>query len=134
MDRKVGAVSVRELTGAALLLLLLLAGLLSSWYMGRQHGELAKTLEDSAWLALSGQWENARKTADDARKTWEKGWNFRAVFGDHTPIEEIEDLFGELTIYGAAGERTEFARVCAALSSRMKAMGDAHQLSWWNVL
>ena len=134
MDRKSGFLKLRELAGFLLLLLLLLAGLLSSWHMGRQHGEIAKHLEDSAWLALSGQWSDARETAETARQRWEKDWSLRAVFGDHTPIEEIDDMFAELTICGAAGERTEFARICAALSSRVEAMGDAHRISWWNVL
>ena len=134
MDRKVWGLTLRELMGFALLIVLLLAGLLSSWYMGRHHMEISKNLEDSAWLALSGQWENAKQSADGARAKWEKNWNLRAAFADHTPIEEIGDLFEELTVYSAAGERTEFARICNALASRVEAMGNAHKLSWWNVL
>lgn len=134
MDRKIGALTLREATGIVLLLVLLAGGLLSGWYMGRQHEDISKKLEDSAWLALSGQISNARKAADAARAQWEKGRSLRAVLGDHTPMEEIDDLFAELKIYGAAGERTEFARTCSALSSRMAAMGNAYKLSWWNIL
>ena len=134
MDRKIGALTLREVTGIGLLLVLLTGGLLSGWYMGRQHEDISKKLEDSAWLALSGQMSNARKEADAARAQWEKGRPLRAVLGDHTPMEEIDDLFAELKIYGAAGEKTEFARTCSALSSRVQAMGEAHALHWWNVL
>ena len=134
MDRKIRNLNIRELAGFFLLVLLLLAGLLSAWYMARQLEAVSDTLEDSAWLALSGQMSNARKEADAARAQWEKGRPLRAVLGDHTPMEEIDDLFAELKIYGAAGEKTEFARTCSALSSRVQAMGEAHALHWWNVL
>ena len=134
MDRKIGALTLREVTGIGLLLVLLAGGLLSGWYMGWQHREISQKLEDSVWLALSGQLSNAREEADAARAQWEKGRSLRAVLGDHTPMEEIDDLFAELHIYGVAGEKTEFARTCSALSSRVKAMGEAHALSWWNVL
>lgn len=134
MDRKIGALTLREAAGILLLLVLLAGGLLSGWYMGRQHREISQKLEDCAWLALTGQMSNAREEADGARAQWEKGRSLRAVLGDHTPMEEIDDLFAELRIYGAAGEKTEFARTCSALSSRVKAMGEAHRLSWWNIL
>lgn len=134
MDRKNGILTLREVTALSLLLVLLLGGLLLGWYLGQQHRELSRQLEDSAWLALSGQMENARKMAQEAKTVWEKEWKLRAAFGDHTPMEEIDDLFAELTIYGAAGDRTEFASTCAALASRVEAMGNAHRLSWWNVL
>lgn len=134
MDRKIGKLTLRELTGFVLLALLLTAGLLSAWLLDRQQQEIGKTLEDSLWLALSGQWENARNTADSAREIWEDRWQLWAVFADHSPMEEIDSLFSELTVYGAAGERTDFARTCAILARKMEAMGAAHRLRWWNVL
>ena len=134
MDRKAGKLTLREVTAFALLVLLLAGGLLTGWYMGRQHDSISRELDDSVWLALSGQWDKARKTAEGAREKWEKNWHLRAAFGDHTPMEEIDDLFEEMKVYAAAGERTEFARVCGALSVRMEAMANAQKLSWWNVL
>lgn len=134
MDWKIGGLTLRELTGLGLLVGLLLAGLLLDWYLGGQHRALSQQLEDCAWLALSGQWENARQTAEAVRTGWKTEWKLRAAFGDHTPMEEIDALFGELAVCGAAGERTEFARICTALASRMEAMGNAQQLCWWNVL
>lgn len=134
MDRKVGVLTMREMTAFLLLTVLFLGGLLSSWYMGRLHTDISRELEDSAWLALSGQWENAREKAGGSREAWEKNRHLRAALGNHTPMEEIDDLFTELTIYGAAGERTEFARTCAAIASRVAAMGNAQRLNWWNVL
>lgn len=134
MDRKIGSITTRELLGFGLLLALLLVGLLCSWYLPRQSGQIGEALEDSAWMALSGQWENARKTAAAAREGWERKWKIWAAFGDHTPMEEVDALFAELTIYAAAEEQTDFAHTCAALSRRVEAMGNAHRFSWWNIL
>ena len=134
MDRKIGGMTIRELTGFLLLITLLLAGLLLSWHTGRQHEKIAAGLESSAWLALSGQWENARQQAESVRQQWERDQKLWSALGNQTPMDEISSLFAELKIYGAAGERTEFARICAVLSQKMEAMGNAHRLSWWNVL
>ena len=134
MDRKIGGITLRELLGVAILALLLVAGLLSAWYLNRQITSMASTVEDSSWLALSGQWDNAKELTSSARQDWEKGWRFRAVFSDHTYLEEIDGLFRELTVYSAAGERTDFARACALLAERLEAMASSARLSWWNVL
>ena len=134
MDRKIRGITLRELLGVAILALLLVAGLLSAWYLNRQMESMASTAEDSSWLALSGQWENAREQIGVARQDWEKGWRFRAAFADHTYLEEIDGLFQELTVYSAAGERTEFARICVLLAERLEAIAFSARLSWWNVL
>ncbi len=134
MDRKIGVLTLREVTAIGLLLVLLLLGLLSGWYLEQRHRQLSRQLEDSAWLALSGQLSNARQEAQTAQTQWEKGRFLQAVLGDHTPMEDINDLFAELRICGAAGEGTEFARICSILASRMEAMENACKLSWWNIL
>ena len=134
MDRKIRGMTARELMGLGILAALLIAGLLSAWNQNRQHRAMANVMEDSTWLALSGQWENAKESASAARQNWEKGWRFRAAFADHGPIEEIDSLFRELTVYSAAGERTEFSRTCTLLAEKLEAMASSARLSWWNVL
>ena len=134
MDRKVGFLTVRELVGVGLLLGILMGGLLSGWYMGRQNRALSQTMEQTGWMALSGQWSNARQTARKAKEDWEESRQIRAALGDHGPMEEIDNLFGELTVYAAAGEQTEFAKTCAALASRLEALSQASRLNGWNVL
>lgn len=133
MDRK-RCVNGRELAGPAILALLLLAGILSSWYLNRQHTAMAEAMEDSSWMALSDQWENAGELAMSVRRDWEKGWRLRAVMTDHSPMEEIDTLFWELTVYEAAGERTDFARICAILGEKLKSIASSGGFSWWNVL
>lgn len=133
MDRKRG-VNLRELFGAVILVLLLLAGMLSAWYMDRQHRAMAEAMEESSWMALSGQWANAGEKAMSVRRDWEKGWRIRAALADHAPMEEIDSLFRELTVYEAAGERTDFAQVCAVLAEKLKSIASSGGFSWWNVL
>ncbi len=134
MDWKRAGITLRELTGIGVLVVLLLAGLFVSWYLGRQQTGQADTLENCAWMALSGQWSNARETASEVREEWEKQWKLQAALTDHEPLEEIDNLFEELNIYGAAGEKAEFARVCASISKRMDDLAETNRLSWWNVL
>lgn len=133
MDRKRG-ITGRELAGPVILVMLLLAGMLSAWYLNRQHTAMAEAMEDSSWMALSGQWENAGELAMSVRQDWEKDWRLRAVMTDHSPMEEIDTLFRELTVYEAAGERTEFARSCAVLAEKLKSIASSGGFSWWNVL
>ena len=133
MDRKRG-INGRELAGPAILVLLLLAGMLAAWYLNRHHTAMAEKMEDSSWMALSGQWENAGELAMSVRRDWEKGWRLRAVVTDHSPMEEIDSLFWELTVYEAAGERMEFARICSILAEKLRSIAAAGGFSWWNVL
>ena len=133
MDRKRG-LNIRDLAGPILLVGLLLAGLLASWYPARQQQAVARQLEESQWLALSGQWQQARDGAQQARTEWDshrKGW---AALEDHRPMEEIDALFSCLGAASAAGEREEFARTCAELSQRIRTMSEGQTLHWWNVL
>ena len=118
MERK-RTLRFRELAGFFLLTVLLAGGLLSSRALDRQHRAMASALEDSAVLALSGRWQAARDRAESACQDWQADWPLRAVFSDHSPMKEIDSLFGELAVYGAAGDRTEFARICGALSLRL---------------
>ena len=129
MDRKrpIG----REAVGAALLAALLLLGLVTSWDMGRTHTEITKQLEDAAWFALAENWEGARSAAAAAESRWYSHRGLTSLLADHTPVEQIEALFA---LCSAARDREEFAFTCAELSRYVRAMGEAHRLSWQNLL
>ena len=124
----------RETIGLVLLIALLLTGLYTSLEMDRYHGRIARQLEDSAWYALSGDWEKARSAAAAAENSWESHRGIASLLSDHTPMEEIDSLFSRIGIYSAARSGTEFAACCGDLSQKMVAMGEAHRLSWQNLL
>ena len=124
----------RELVGAGLLVTLLLLGLLTAWDMGRTHTAISRQMEDAAWYALTEDWEAARLAAEGARSQWEAHRTLSSLLADHTPMEEIDSLFERISIYSAARETAEFAASCAELSRNIRAMGEAHRLSWQNLL
>ena len=132
MDRKRGL--GREVLGPGLLAGLLLAGLLSSWEMSTTHYSISRQVEDAAWLALSEDWEAARSAAAAAESRWEQHRDLSSLLADHTPMEQIDALFARMDLYSAARDREEFAAACGELSRYVKAMGDAHRLTWQNLL
>lgn len=132
MDRKRSL--GRETVGLVLLGALLLTGLYTSLEMGRSHDEISRHLEDSAWYALSGDWEKARMAAAAAESGWKDHRDLSSLLADHTPMEEIDAMFARIGICSAARSGTEFALFCADLSRKVEAMGEAHRLTWQNLL
>lgn len=132
MDRQ-GRIG-RELAGAVLLVGLLFFGLLTAWDMGRTHSDISRKIEDASWYALTEDWESARLAAESARSQWEDHRKLSSMLADHTPMEEIESLFARVYICSAARDTVEFAASCAELSQKLLAMGEAHRLTWENLL
>ena len=120
--------------GFALLLILLAGGLLATRGMEKIHGALSQTLETAAEAALREDWHGAQAAFEKARAEWEKWWHFSAALADHEPMEEIDSLFaqGEVCLRLGAGE--ELGLVCVQLARQIRAMGDAHACTWWNLL
>lgn len=124
----------REAVGAGLLALLLLGGLFTAWDMGRTHSEISRQIGDAAWFALAEDWEAARTAAAAAEHRWQSHRTLSSLLADHTPMEQIDALFARIGICSAARDATEFAAACSELSRYVQAMGDAHRLSWQNLL
>ena len=120
--------------GLGFLLALLVCGILLSATMDRKHSPVAEDLTDASRLAMEGNWELAAEKAAAAKEKWEKTWHFSAAFADHEPMEEIDGLFARVEVYADARETALFAAVCADLSRRLEAMGEAHAPAWWNLL
>lgn len=117
-----------------LLSISLIAGLFTSRNMERSHWEISKRLEDAAWFALAENWEDARQAAAAAENQWKGCRNRNSLLSDHTPMEQIDALFARVGIFSAARNREEFAATCAELSRYVRAMGEAHRLTWQNLL
>lgn len=120
--------------GIWLLAALLAAGMASAWAMGYLTEPLGQTLEEAADAALREDWAAAETLAGTARTHWERFWNFLAIFADHSPMENINGLFAQLEIYAQCRDPQNFAAVCAQLSEDTQAIGEAHSLTWWNLL
>ncbi len=124
----------RFLLGIGILVLFLVLGLWIGHVMGEVHMAIADTLETAADQALSGDMAAATETANAAKASWEKHWHGSATVADHAPMDEIDGLIAQLEYYSRADQPGAFAACCARLSLLVRAMSEAHSLTWWNLL
>ena len=124
----------RSWIGFGMLLLLLLGSFLSSRAMVRLHEPIEGDLQQSAKSAMEGDWHRAESFFRQAQESWEKTEHFRTCFADHTPVEEIDGEFELLKVYCTSREAISFAGGCMALARQVAAVGEAHELVWWNLL
>ena len=120
--------------GAALLLVLLAAGVFSTFAMGRFHHSLSQRLESAVSAALEEDWEQAQEILHQCRSRWLRFRNCIAAGASHEPIEEIDSLYSQLDIYLTRRDSAGFALCCTALLHRTEALGEAQSINWWNLL
>lgn len=123
----------RSWIGFGLLVVLLVLSLLTTGLMTRIHEEVALELRQSAECALLGDWENVHLFLTRAQRGWTKWEHLRSCLMDHTPAEEMDAAFASLEIYRQSKESTAYRAACASLISRMEALAEAHELTWWNI-
>ena len=122
----------RSWIGFILLLVLLAGSILTTGIMTAMHEPIEADLLQAAECAILGDWDNAGRFFRQAEKTWDKGTHIRACFADHNPVEEIDGEFVLLKVYCAYGDTVSFAGGCAQLARQVAAVGEAHELVWWN--
>ena len=120
--------------GAGILAVFLGLCLLVSQLAGNAHQPTGELLEQAAEKTLAGDFEEGVSLAKEARQRWQKQWKGTAAIADHSPMDEVDDLFAEMEIYAKTGEEPHFAACCKELAQRLQAIADAHRLSWWNIL
>ena len=120
--------------GIGILAAFLVLGLLVSSWMDRVHLPVEQLLQEAAEAAMEGDLEEGIVLAREAESLWSSSRKKTAAVADHSPMEEIDSLFQELWIYGAAEEAPHFAATSAALAYRVRAMADAHRLCWESLL
>lgn len=124
----------RSWMGFALLTVMLLGGILVTRQMVKIHEPIEAQLQQAAQCALEGNWERADSFFRDAEDSWEEWEHFRSCFADHNPVEEIDGQFELLKVFGGSRDRVAFAGGCRELARKVAAVGEAHQLVWWNLL
>ena len=120
--------------GAALLAVLLAAGIFSTVATERFHHSLSRRLEATASAALAQDWESAGELLHQCRSHWARHRNFVAAVASHEPIEDIDSLYDQLDIYFSQRDSQGFALCCATLHHRTQALGEAQSINWWNLL
>ena len=120
--------------GVLLLVCLLGLGSFVSWKMDAMQLPLTEALDQAAEEALEGSFSQAVSLGEEAKGKWERQWNLTAALADHAPMDEIDGLFAQLKAYANQEEKTHYAACCRELSSLIRAVAEAHKLSWWNLL
>lgn len=123
----------RSWIGFGLLLVLLAMALLVTWAMSRIHEPIAEDLRQAAECAQLGDWENGDHFFRKAMEDWKQWEHFRACFADHAPMEDIDAGFASTQVYCQEQEMEAFAAACCALARQVEAVGEAHELVWWNL-
>ena len=120
--------------GIGILVVFLVLGFWVTYAMDNVHSEISKTLDDAVAQTLGGDLTEGIALARQAKDRWQSHWRGTASVADHAPMDEIDGLFAQLETYGQAGLSGEFAAYCARLSNLVIAVGEAHSLTWWNLL
>ena len=82
--------------------------------------------------AAREDWDTALLHQETAQRGWRKAWRLTAAFADHQPMEDVDSLFARLPAYGE--DAVEFSACCRELARRVRAVYEAHSLTWWNLL
>lgn len=120
--------------GAALLAVMLAAGICLTAVFTGIHGPLSEQLQEAQAAAVAGDWEKAADLTARAREKWEKYRHFTAAVADHEPLEEMDSLFARLEVLCQLREEDEFAADCAQLARLADAMAESQRINWWNLL
>lgn len=120
--------------GAALLFVLLLTGLGTTWAISRCQMPVTTALNAASHAARQREPEQLEHFVRDAENQWLRWRKFSAALVDHAPIEAVDSLFAQISPLIQAEEWDTVAALCAQLSSQVEAIVDAHRLSWWNLL
>ena len=124
----------RSWIGFVLLLGMLLGGILVTRKMVSIHDPIEIQLQQAAQYALDSQWESAERLFREAEENWAREEHFRSCFADHNPVEEIDSNFEMLAVFCSTREKIAFAGGCRELARKVAAVGEAHELVWWNLL
>lgn len=124
----------RGWVGAAVLLVLLAAGILSARWLSDRLQPMGAAMAEAAESVMEDDWDTARALTQHTMERWQRNWHMTAVFADHAPMEKIDAMFARLAVYGKERNRAAYGALCAELSRDLEALGDDHLPSWWNIL
>lgn len=122
----------RSWIGCGMLVALLALCLVTGCCLDRFQSPLTRQLNQAADFARQEEWPQAKELAENAKDSWQRCRGKIACVADHTPMEEIDELFSQLSCYD--GDKAEYAAICASLAQRLQAVADAHRLSFWSFL
>ena len=120
--------------GVGLLLVLLIAGLLLTTFVDHTCIPISQLLEQAGNVSEQGDWETASMLVHSAQIQWEENWNRIATLADHSPMDEIDGLFAQTMAYAKGVSAVDLTAYCRRLASLIRAVSEAHSLTWWNLI
>lgn len=95
------------------------------------HTQIAQYLEQAAEEEDPAQ---RYLLAEKAKEKWQKGHRSIAAVSDHEPMDEIDSLFAQMDICRRNDSGQSFSVFCARAAEQIRALYEAHSLTWWNLL
>lgn len=120
----------RFLLGVGILLGLVAAGILTTRVINRIQQPVGAFLEQAA---EASDWDRAESFSRQARDRWDRYRDLSAAVTDHTPMEQIDALFGQLEIYTQYRDWVRFRACCAELKAWTDAVAEAQSIRWWSI-
>ena len=123
----------RTWIGAALLGLLLAAGLLLGTAAEAGVRPVAEALHQAAEAAQGEDWDRAEALTAAVRADWDRHAPWAEALAPHEDLEQIEAAFVQLDAC-AGRDAVAYSALCTALARQLEALGRSHQCSWENLL
>ncbi len=84
---------------AILLIVIILSGTLTLYYLGRSAGTLELSVDSAIQSVTDKQWTSAEKQLEEFNKNWDKTKYYWAMLVDHFEIDNIDDSFTKTQKY-----------------------------------
>lgn len=111
--------------GGGLLVLLLILGLLGSWWSVRFFTDAAQDIAQAAQMEP----DRAREDIRDVQARWQRRRGVHSALFDHAPMEEIDTLFALVE-----AEDKNFRENCIRLSRLLEQLAESQRLTLENLL
>lgn len=113
--------------GLILLAALLAVSIFIGLAIGSIHGRIA-----SAMLEAAGNADI--DLVFHTQALWQRWRGLTAAFTAHEPLEELDQLFAQLSRKSALQQPAEFSMLCVQASCVSRAIAESMELTWWNFL
>ena len=125
---------IRFRFGVGILALVLAGGITAMLFMRHIHKDICDDLQEAAALAAESHLGEAGERIHTAQKKWEDHRHLVAALAEHTDMDEVDGLFRQLESYHKIQDAHACAAICAELRFRVEALGESHDINWWNIL
>ena len=125
---------MRSWLGVGLLAVLLLLGIGAGYVIQGFHQPTVRYLEQTVEAVGNGELDRAADFVQKAEARWAQYYKCTAALTDHSPMDQIEDIFQEMKEWVKAGQWEIVAARCRQLAVAVNSVCEDQRLTWWNLL